>query len=231
MIQTTLAYVGDFLANYFFQEFEGNPTKRVVYGDNDSYFKELKTNRLEMPGLCFCLTQLNLPHGPSKPTKFSGYDNAGGTKALVYNAKMAMITCSMAIYCTNAQQSFYFIQKYLELQHNAVIPVTYWANDVDQLIIDCALTNFEDASIPAMGRKSSDQDSTGLIYEIECGFSIPTLFLETEQHKLIRCIKFEKRLRSRGNIYEIIGKDEFTDTMDYLEELAIKREKLDGKKD
>lgn len=230
MIQTTLAYVGDFLGKFFFEDYEGDYKRRVVYGDNDSYFKELYEHRLVMPGLCFNLSQLNLPHGPSKPTSFRGDDNAGGTKNLVFNAKQALLTCSLAIYCQDAMQSFKFMQRYLELQHHAVVPVTYWATDEDCIVVDCALSSFEDMSIPPMGRKSGDQDSTGLIYELEAGFTVPSLFLETYEGKLVRCIRFSKAIMpidNSSNIYTITD-EEYTDTTAYLNELDKRKESNNG---
>lgn len=209
MIQTSLAYLGSFLGNYFFSDYTDTPTSRVTYGDNESYFEKLKEKKLQLPGLIYNLNQLTLPNGPSKPTNFVGDDNSGGTKRITYNAKRAILTCSMNLYCTNAMQSFDLLQKYLGLQHNAVFPVTYWATDMDSIIVECALSNFEDATLPPAGQKSKSQDTTGLIYNIECGFSMPTLFLESEHKKIIRCIKYDKYMTDlESNLYSIVEKEQ-----------------------
>ena len=225
MIQTTLAYVGDYLGKYFFGDIDEKPTSRVVYGDNESYFNKVGENKIKLPGLIYNLTQLTLPHGPSKPTRFRGDDNSSGTTAIVYNSKRAMLTCSMCIYCANAMEHFEYIQKYLELQSNAVIPVIYHATDKDSFEIECALSHFEDPVVPPAGKKGSDYDVQGLIYQIECGFSIPTLFLTTRFDKIIRCIRYDKIFspwKETGLFYHIqdsLNLDaetrEITDTQQY----------------
>lgn len=225
MIRTTLAYVGDFLGEYFFSEqFPDDYRKRVVYGSSDTYFKHLHENRLILPGLAYAMTGLVLPHGPSKPTRFRSEDNASGTKAFLYNAKRATIKCSLALYYQDQLQHFDYIQSFLELQHQAVVVVKYWGSDTESFEMESGVCMFDDATFSPVGRESDAQDSQGLLYKMETTFDVPTLFLETEQKKIIRCIKFEKYLKPIANttgLYTIehLKTDEIYNTAEYQEDL------------
>lgn len=222
MIQTTTASVAEHFAKFFFADKYDNFRERVVYGDNDSYFKHLGDDKLILPGIVFTLSQVNLIHGPSRPTRFRRWDNASGTKGTVYNARPALLTYSMAIYCQNAQQHFEYLQKYLEVQSSGAIPVRFWTDSEQAIEVMCSMTNFEDPSLQPAGKKSEDFDNTGLIYEIEGGFSTYTLFLVTQEKRLIRCVKYDHYLVPNEFNPEVycLGKEELTDTPKYLEKLS-----------
>lgn len=217
MFQSTVTYIAEHLAEFFFSDKYKSWEKRVVYGDNDSYFKHLMEQKIELPGLVFTLTQVNLPHSTSRPARFRRGENATGNMALVYNARPALLTFSMAIYCQDSLQSFDYLQKYFEFQNSGATLVRYWTDDMHYLDVECSMTNFEDPTVEPAGKKSEDFDSTGLIYEIEGGFSSYSLFLEAENKKIIRCFNYDfslSDLENRGfyNIEkaEIVNSNEYT---------------------
>lgn len=189
MFRTTVSYLAAHLQKVLFND----RPRSVVYAEGEAYFQKLKDNRLDLPGLAFSLTQCSLRSGPSKPTQFRVDDNAGGTKALVLNLKPAIMTFSGTFYCRDMLESFDFIQQYYDLEATkGVIEVKYNITDGNTVALNCNLHSFEDPTAPPnAGARSQDYESAGLIYTLDVGFSMNTVFLVSTEEKLIRCIKYD----------------------------------------